>query len=187
MIRKSLPNILTFMRIISIPLIVVSFYVLGGSKFAHIFAATIFILAGITDFLDGYLARAWSMQSNLGKFLDPIADKLLIASVILMLVHFGRVDIFPALAIICREIIVSGLREFLAEIRISVPVSKLAKIKTSVQILAIFMLLLGSEGSNLIYLDMIGRVALWIAAALTVFTGYVYLKAGLKHISESNE
>jgi len=176
---------LTLTRIASIPLIVISFYVLGNSKFAHIFSATLFILAGITDFLDGYLARAYSIQSNLGKFLDPIADKLLVGAIILMLVHFDRADIFPSLAIICREIIVSGLREFLAEIRISIPVSKLAKVKTFVQIVAIFMLLLGNKGSGMAYVDVMGRIALWIAAALTLFTGYAYLKSGLQHISDT--
>jgi cardiolipin synthase len=180
-IFKNIPNILTISRIIIIPLIVISFY-FENSIFAHRFAAILFLIAGITDFLDGYLARAWHSQTNFGRFLDPIADKLLVGAVILMLVHFGRVDILPALAIVCREILVSGLREFLAEIRISVPVSKLAKIKTAVQITSITILLLGTKGSGFIGTDLIGRISLWIAAALTIFTGYVYLQAGLRHL-----
>ena len=139
-------------------------------------------MACITDFLDGYLARTFSAQSKLGKFLDPVADKLLVGSVILLLVYYGKADILPATAIICREILVSGLREFLAEIRVSVPVSNLAKIKTGFQMSAIFMLLIGSKGSGFIYMDLLGEIALWIAAGLTLFTGYIYLKAGLKHI-----
>ena len=184
---NSIPNILTFTRIASIPLIVMSFYILGSTKASHIFASGLFLYAAITDFLDGYLARAWSMQSNLGKLLDPIADKLLVGSVILMLVHFDRADILPSLAIICREILVSGLREFLAEIRVSVPVSKLAKVKTFVQMVAIFMLLLGSKGSGIVYFDLWGRITLWIAAALTIFTGYIYFHAGIKYIAEKED
>lgn len=179
MLRK-LPNILTLSRIIIIPIIIISFY-FPDNLFARRFATILFLLAGITDFLDGYLARMWHSQSNFGRFLDPIADKLLVGAIILMLVHFGRVDILPALAIICREILVSGLREFLAEIRISIPVSKLAKIKTTVQIAAISILLLGSKGSGITGFDTLGRVSLWIAAILTILTGYVYLQAGLRH------
>lgn len=181
---RSLPNILTLSRILIIPILVGSFYLTG--KLSHQLAAGLFLLASITDFLDGYLARAWSMQSKLGRFLDPIADKLLVAAAILMLVHFGRADVLPALAIICREILVSGLREFLAELRISMPVSRLAKMKTSVQMLAIFLLLLGSQGSGIEATELIGRIALWIAAGLTVFTGYAYLRAGLRHMSDEN-
>jgi CDP-diacylglycerol---glycerol-3-phosphate 3-phosphatidyltransferase len=177
---KTLPNILTMSRIIVIPLIVASFY-FGENKASHIVAAGLFLTAGITDFLDGYIARTFSVQSDLGRFLDPIADKLLVGAVILMLVHFDRADIIPALAIICREILVSGLREFLAELRVSVPVSKLAKVKTGLQMIAIFLLLLGSKGAGITIVDIMGRLSLWIAAGLTIFTGHAYLKAGLKH------
>jgi CDP-diacylglycerol--glycerol-3-phosphate 3-phosphatidyltransferase len=104
-----------------------------------------------------------------------------------MLVHFDRVDIFPAIAIVCREILVSGLREFLAELRVSVPVSELAKVKTAMQMSAIFLLLLGTKGSGIEITDIAGRIALWIAAALTLVTGYAYLKSALKYISESEE
>jgi CDP-diacylglycerol--glycerol-3-phosphate 3-phosphatidyltransferase len=147
-------------------------------------AAGLFLLASITDFFDGYLARAWSIQSRLGQFLDPIADKLLVGASILILVDRGAAHIVPALAIICREILVSGLREFLAELRIGMPVSRMAKLKTGVQMGAIFLLLLGTEGSGVEATAVIGKIALWVAAALTLFTGYAYLQAGLKHMSE---
>ncbi len=130
---RALPNILTMSRILIIPILIASFYLEG--RLSNWVAAGLFFVAGITDYFDGYLARAYSVQSKLGKFLDPIADKLLVAAAILMLIHFDRAHIVPALAIICREIMVSGLREFLAEIHISVPVSRLAKVKTGFQML----------------------------------------------------
>ncbi|MFN7095300.1 MAG: CDP-alcohol phosphatidyltransferase family protein, partial [Burkholderiales bacterium] len=119
-----------------------------------------------------------------GRFLDPIADKLLIAAAIIMLVHFRQADVLPSLAIICREILVSGLREFLAELNVSMPVSRLAKLKTAVQMTAIFLLLLGAKGSGLAFVHILGTIALWIAAILTIITGYVYFRAGLTHMSE---
>jgi CDP-diacylglycerol--glycerol-3-phosphate 3-phosphatidyltransferase len=183
---KSLPNILTLSRIIIIPAIVGSFY-LGDNKSARLIASSLFLIASFTDFLDGFIARTWSLQSSLGRFLDPIADKLLVSSIILMLVHFDRVDILPALAIIFREILVSGLREFLASLRVSVPVSELSKLKTAVQMLAIFLLLLGNKGSNFMYTDILGRIALWAAALLTIMTGYAYLKSAIKYIAQDVE
>lgn len=179
---RNVPNILTISRIVVIPILVMSFYLEG--KLGHRTAALLFLFASITDFFDGYLARAFAIQSKLGRFLDPIADKLLVVAAIVMLVHFDRADIFPALAIICREILVSGLREFLAELHASMPVTRLAKVKTAVQMTAIFLLLLGSEGSGVAATNIIGRIALWVAAGLTLFTGYIYLKAGLEHMSE---
>lgn len=188
---KKLPNILTISRIAVIPLLIASFYL--ENKLSHQVAAGLFLIASITDFFDGYLARIWQSQSKLGKCLDPIADKLLVAAAILMLVHFGRVDILPAVAILCREILVSGLREFLAEINVSIPVSKLAKIKTGAQMTAITLLLFGSHAP--LFLDLIiyegisigellGRILMWIAAILTIITGYAYLKAGLHHMNK---
>ena len=177
---KQLPNILTISRIISIPLILIFYYI--GGKYGEMISAFLFFLACVTDFLDGYLARIYAAQSKLGRFLDPIADKLLVGSVILLLVYYKQADLLPAIAIICREILVSGLREFLAEISVSVPVSNLAKVKTGFQMSAIFMLLLGGEQIGIPYLDDLGNVALWIAAGLTIFTGYVYLRAALKHL-----
>ena len=194
--NKNLPNILTMFRVAIIPILISSFYIEG--KLYHWVAASLFLLASITDFFDGYLARLLKAQSSLGKFLDPIADKLLVASVILMLVHFdyiARFDIIPAIAILCREIMVSGLREFLAQINVSVPVSNLSKIKTAVQMVAIFLLLLGIEGPSIAEVEtftkinlteLLGRISLWIAAILTIITGYAYLKAGLKYMAKED-
>jgi len=192
--NKNLPNILTISRIVIIPILIASFYIEG--RMYHWVAASLFLLASVTDFFDGYLARLWKAQSSLGQFLDPIADKLLVAAAILMLVHFdgiGRYDIIPAIAILCREILVSGLREFLAETNVSMPVTSLAKIKTAVQMTAIFLLLLGVEGptieevetiTTITLTELLGRIFLWISAGLTIITGYAYLKAGLKHMKE---
>jgi cardiolipin synthase len=184
MFKKNLPNILTFSRIVVIPAILACFYFEGG--IGNKIAAWLFVAACITDFFDGYLARVWSSQSNLGRFLDPIADKLLVGAVIVMMVHFGRADVIPAIAIICREILVSGLREFLAELKVSVPVSSLAKVKTAVQMIAIFLILLGSKGSGIEIMDMAARITLWAAAILTIITGYAYLKAGIKHMANDD-
>lgn len=192
--QKSIPNFLTYSRIVIIPVLIASFYIEG--KLYHWVAAGLFALASVTDFFDGYLARAWKAQSKIGRFLDPIADKLLVATALMMLTHFngiGRYDIIPAIAILAREIFVSGLREFLAGVNVSVPVSQLAKVKTAIQMGAIFLLLLGVEGPSFseveLYTDqsltvLLGRVGLWVAAVLTMITGYAYLKAGLRHMAE---
>lgn len=177
---RSLPNILTFLRIAIIPIIIGSFY-FDDVKFAHQLAATLFVLASITDFFDGYLARKYHVESNLGKMLDPIADKLLIGSVLMMLVKFDKVNEIPCLLILMREFFIAGLREFLAELRVSVPVSRLAKFKTTMQMLAIFILLLSSTGSGIQHLDVIGQTALWIAAILTLLTGASYFYASLHY------
>jgi cardiolipin synthase (CMP-forming) len=191
--NKSLPNILTVFRIVIIPFLIASFYL--EAALYHWVAAILFLIASITDYFDGYLARTLKAQSKFGKFFDPMADKLLVTAAILMLVHFGDIgkyDIFPVLAIVCREIMVSGLREFLAEINVSVPVTAVAKVKTGVQMTAIVLLLLGVEGPNIEQVEqmtsisltvLIGRVLLWVAALLTIITGYAYLKAGMKHIN----
>jgi cardiolipin synthase (CMP-forming) len=176
-----LPNFLTISRIIAIPLIIICYIIQG--KYGQVFAASLFTIACITDFLDGYLARTLSLQSRLGSFLDPIADKLLVGSVIVLLVYYRKADLLPAIAIICREILVSGLREFLAEVNVSVPVSNLAKFKTGFQMAAILMLLLANDKADLLSLHLIGNIALWIAATLTLFTGYIYLKSGIKHLN----
>lgn len=179
---KQLPNILTISRIVSIPLILI-FYCLGG-KYGELISASLFMASCITDFLDGYLARKYKIQSRLGSFLDPIADKLLVGAVIVLLVYYKEVDLLPAIAIICREILVSGLREFLSGIRVSMPVSNLSRVKTGFQMTAIFMLLLSDKEYSIPYIEILGKIALWIAAILTLFTGYIYLKLGLKHIEE---
>jgi len=146
----------------------------------------LFLIAGISDWLDGYLARIWQAQSSLGRVLDPIADKLLVSTALMLLVAVGRADLLPAIAIVCREILVSGLREFLAEIRIGMPVSKLAKIKTAAQMLAIGCLLLGAGGPDWLHSEILGRILLWLSALLTLVTGYAYLRIGLKHMTEEN-
>ena len=175
-IDKNIPNYLTIIRILVIPIIVLSFY-LENSKLAHQIGAVSFIFASITDFFDGYIARKFNIVSNFGELFDPIADKLLVGCVLIMLVKKGRVGEIPCLLILAREFLVAGLREFLAQIRVSVPVSRLAKVKTFVQMFALTILILGSKGSGISYLDLMGQIALWVAAALTVITGYSYFKA----------
>ena len=179
-LRKNLPNYLTYFRIAVIPALVVVFYLRGD--WGNYLSAGLFWLAGVTDWLDGYIARAWKVQSNIGRFLDPIADKLLVATALLLLVKAERADLLPAIAIVCREILVSGLREFLAEIHISVPVSKLAKFKTAAQMGAIFFLLLGTGGPGWLHAGAVGNIFLWVAALLTLVTGYAYLKTGFKYM-----
>ncbi len=179
----SLPNVLTLARIAVIPLLVALFYVRDPA--APFAAAGLFLLAAATDWLDGAIARARDQQSAFGRFLDPIADKLLIAAALLMMVGFGQIAdwaILPALVILCREITVSGLREFLAELRVALPVTHLAKWKTALQMIAITVLLIGDSGPAALHLRTVGEVALWCAAALTLITGYDYLRAGLGHM-----
>lgn len=181
----NLPNLLTLSRIVALPLFVGAFYLEG--PLSHWVSFGIFALAAITDFFDGYFARALQQQSNFGRFLDPVADKLLVAAAIVMLVAFERVHgltVLPALVILCREILVSGLREFLAEVQISVPVSRLAKWKTTIQMLAIGFLLLGNV-LPAIPLGNIGVFAIWAAAVLTLITGYDYFRHGLQHLLEA--
>ena len=180
----NLPNILTMSRIFVIPILVGSFYMeqpLGS----HIAFVT-FALAGITDFFDGYLARATGSVSIIGQFLDPIADKLMVGAILIMVVSAGWVSglhVIAAVIIMCREILVSGLREFLAGIQVSVPVSLLAKWKTTMQMIALGALV-WTEGGPVFGLPAqeIGLGLLWIAAILTLYTGYDYLRAGLKHM-----
>ncbi|MEE9544239.1 MAG: CDP-diacylglycerol--glycerol-3-phosphate 3-phosphatidyltransferase [Rhodospirillales bacterium] len=184
-----LPNILTFSRILAIPVVVV--LLLLPVPLGNWLALSVFVFAGVTDFFDGYLARAWHQQSAFGRFLDPIADKLLVAAVLLMLVaaeHIQGLTILPAAVILCREILVSGLREFLAEARVSMPVTFLAKWKTVIQMVALGFLLAGDAGPDFGPLSTleIGVFGLWGAAILTLISGYDYLRAGLKHINETD-
>ncbi|MBT4880017.1 MAG: CDP-diacylglycerol--glycerol-3-phosphate 3-phosphatidyltransferase [Alphaproteobacteria bacterium] len=181
----TLPNILTLSRILVIPFFVALFYI--ERPFANWTLATIFILACITDFLDGYFARSRKQISNFGRFLDPIADKLLIATALLMLVgtgQLGGISLLPTVIILCREILVSGLREFLAELKVSVPVSQLAKWKTAIQMCAIISLLVGEAGDPFFPFTFIGLLTLWSAALLTLFTGYDYFQASLEHFEK---
>lgn len=184
-----LPNILTYVRIAAVP-IVVGLLIYGGD-INHWIALCIFILAAITDFLDGYLARIWQQQSSLGRMLDPIADKLLIASVLLAVTYTGEIKgihIWAAVIILCREILVSGLREFLAELRVSVPVTQLAKWKTTVQMVAIGFLIVGSAGDKFFtHTSTIGLMFLWVAAVMTIYTGFDYFRVGVRHVMEEDE
>jgi cardiolipin synthase (CMP-forming) len=180
----SLPNLLTLSRILAIPLVVATFYVSGDS--ARWFCCALFSAAGITDWLDGHVARRWEQQSELGRFLDPIADKLLVSATLFMLTETDRLwglTILPALVILCREILVSGLREYLAGLSVGVPVSRLAKWKTAIQMVAIGVLIVGDAGWHVLPIVAIGETLLWLAAILTMITGYDYLWAGLSHIA----
>jgi cardiolipin synthase (CMP-forming) len=180
----ALPNILTYGRIVAVPLIVACLFFFDGNT-ARWMALTLFGAACITDWLDGYLARVWQQQSALGQMLDPIADKLLVATTLLILTHNNTIDgwhIWAAVIILCREILVSGLREFLAELNVKIHVTQLAKWKTSLQMIALGVLLAGPAGEQLVPgVFNIGLVLLWIAALLTLLTGYDYLKAAVRH------
>jgi cardiolipin synthase len=183
----SLPNLLTLSRILAIPLVVAMFFVPGD--YARWFACVLFSAAALTDWLDGHMARRWAQQSELGRFLDPIADKLLVSATLFMLVAKGRFSaewaLLPALVILCREILVSGLREYLAELRVGLPVSRLAKWKTAIQMVAIGVLIVGDAGPAMLPVVRIGEALLWLAALLTLVTGYDYLRAGLAHMTRA--
>src|SRR4249920_1298553 len=173
----SLPNILTYARIAAIPVVVGCVYVqsiLDGPLWLRWVALAVFIAAGVTDYLDGYYARIWGQQSAFGRMLDPIADKLLVASCLLMLAADNSIHgwtLWAAIVILCREILVSGLREYLAALRVSVPVTKLAKWKTTVQLIAIGFLLAGPAGDEVVpMVSMIGLALLWASAILTIYT-----------------
>ncbi len=185
----NIPNLLTYGRIAAVPLIVLCFFVegrLASSDWARWAALTLFVIASITDFLDGYLARIWNQTSNIGRMLDPIADKLLVASVLLLMAADGTIagwSLWAAITILCREILVSGLREYLAALKVSVPVTRIAKWKTTLQMIAIAFLLAGPAGDKVLpYTTELGITFLWIAALLTIYTGYDYFRAGAKHI-----
>lgn len=181
---NTLPNWLTLARIVVIPVVVAAFYLPG--TIGHWVGLALFLAAGLTDWLDGYLARRQNSVSPLGRFLDPVADKLLVTAALLMLVFFDRAPVIPALIIVCREILVSGLREFLAERNVVMPVIRLAKWKTAAQMAAICFLLVGSAGPVLLPPDItaaaVGAWLLWLAALLSVITGYNYLRFGLRHM-----
>ena len=195
----ALPNTLTYARIAAVPLVVASMYwqdVLRGGLWLRWVALALFITAAVTDVLDGYFARSWGQQSNFGRMLDPIADKLLVASCLLMLAADGTIrgwSLWAAIVILCREILVSGLREYLAELRVSVPVTRLAKWKTALQLVAIGFLLAGTAGDLVVadaidfsfpIVTYIGLTLLWLSALLTLYTGYDYFRAGLHHLTQ---
>jgi CDP-diacylglycerol---glycerol-3-phosphate 3-phosphatidyltransferase len=187
----ALPNILTYGRIAAVPVVVALLYwqsIEGGGLWLRWLALGIFIAAGITDILDGYFARIWGQMSSLGVMLDPIADKLLVASCLLMLAAQEIIhgwSLLAAVIILCREILVSGLREYLAELRVSVPVTRLAKWKTILQMVAIGFLIAGEAGEKVRPPTIeIGIALLWASAILTLYTGYDYMRAGLRYVIE---
>ncbi|MAZ16250.1 MAG: CDP-diacylglycerol--glycerol-3-phosphate 3-phosphatidyltransferase [Ahrensia sp.] len=187
----NLPNILTYARILAVPLIVVCFFLEGrlqSSDFARWLSFAIFVVASLTDFLDGYLARKWKQTSNIGRMLDPIADKLVVSVVLLLLAAEGSIagwSLWAGVIILCREILVSGLREYLASLEVSVPVTWLAKWKTAIQLVAIGFLLAGPAGDKIVpYVTEMGHVLLWISAIVTLYTGWDYFRSGLKHVIE---
>lgn len=189
----TLPNLLTLSRILAVPILVFLLWRPGWEDYAVTFV--LYCLIGITDYFDGYVARAQGTVSRLGQFLDPIADKIMVAAVIVMLVARAPADpatfggpiiadwhLIPALVILLREIIVSGLREFLASLQVSVPVSALAKWKTTFQLVALGALILAGALPHWPWVHQIGLASLWAAAALTLVTGWDYLRVGLKHM-----
>lgn len=180
----NLPNILTYGRIVAVP--VVAGLLLWGGNEARWAALGVYVLAAISDFFDGYLARRWRQQSSLGRMLDPIADKVLVAVVLLVLCADDILrggHIWAAIIILSREVLVSGLREYLGELQVSVPVTKIAKWKTAVQMVAIGFLIAGPAGDTVIPLTTAaGITMLWVAAALTLYTGYDYFRAGIRHV-----
>ncbi len=183
----NLPNNLTYLRLAAIPA-VVGLLFWPEDHWSRWMALGVFALAGITDYLDGYFARIYAQQSALGRMLDPIADKLLVAACLLMLVADQTIHgwaLWAAIVILCREILVSGLREFLAELKVGVPVSRVAKWKTTAQIVAIGFLIAGPAGETVLPgTMMIGIVLLWVSAVLTIYTGWDYLKTGIHHMMD---
>jgi CDP-diacylglycerol---glycerol-3-phosphate 3-phosphatidyltransferase len=187
----ALPNILTYGRIAAVPVVVGLMYwqgIEGGGLWLRWLALIVFAAAGVTDFFDGYLARMWGQQSSLGRMLDPIADKLLVSSCLLMLAAEGSIrgwSLFAAVIILCREILVSGLREYLAELRASVPVTRLAKWKTIGQMVAVGFLIAGDAGDKIMPgITHVGIVLIWASAILTLYTGWDYFRAGLRYVME---
>ncbi|MEL6819714.1 MAG: CDP-diacylglycerol--glycerol-3-phosphate 3-phosphatidyltransferase [Pseudomonadota bacterium] len=187
----AIPNLLTYGRILAVPLIVLLFFIpnpLEPSLAMRWTAFWLFVVASVTDWLDGYLARRLNETSNIGRMLDPIADKLLVSVILLLLAADGTISgwsIWAGVIILCREILVSGLREYLASAKVSVPVSNLAKWKTTVQLVAIGLLLLGPAGDSIMpFISEAGLVLLWIAALLTLYTGYDYFRSGMRHVME---
>ena len=186
----SLPNLLTLSRILAVPILV--FLLWRPTPIDYAVTFVLYCIVGITDYFDGYLARAQGKISKLGQFLDPIADKIMVAAVIIMLVASRKANgdppiledlhIIPALVILLREIIVSGLREFLASLKVSVPVSQLAKWKTTFQLVALGALILGGALPAEPWVHTVGLASLWAAAALSLITGWDYLRVGIRHM-----
>jgi cardiolipin synthase len=191
---KKIPNILTIGRIIIVPFFVLAFYLPGF--YGDLTACVLFVIASFTDFLDGMLARMMGEESKLGELLDPIADKIIVATALILLVMSQTIrhyEVIAAIIILTREILISGLREFLARGQIKLPVTNLAKLKTFLQMLAIALLLTGETGNKILNFQdynaqTIGIILLWLSAFLTLYTGYEYLRKGIDHaISEDNK
>ena len=197
----SLPNILTYTRIAAIPVVVGCIYAQSVWMYPlwlRWVAVAVFIAAGITDYLDGHFARIWNQQSAFGRMLDPIADKLLVASCLLMLAADSTIQnwsLWAAIVILCREILVSGLREYLAALRVSVPVTKVAKWKTTLQLVAIGFLLAGEAGDTAVAQistavgPIVSGIGIWLlglSAVFTIYTGYDYFRAGIHHLIEED-
>jgi len=184
---KKIPNILTIGRIIIVPFFVLAFYLPGF--YGDLTACVLFVVASFTDFLDGMLARMMGEESKLGELLDPVADKIIVATALILLVMDGTIrhyEVVAAIIILTREILISGLREFLAKGQIKLPVSNLAKLKTFLQMVAISLLLTGETGNKIINFQdynaqTIGIILLWLSAFLTLYTGYEYLRKGIDH------
>ena len=208
----SLPNLLTYARIVAVPAVVGALYcqaVLEGPLWLRWVSLAIFVVAALTDALDGYIARAWEQQSSFGRMLDPIADKLLVSSCLLMLAADETIkgwSLWAAIVILCREVLVSGLREYLAELNVRVKVTQLAKWKTTVQLVAVGFLIAGEAGdavmpgltvtiptllTNGVFIGtqtlglvtFVGIALLWLSALLTLYTGWDYFRAGVKHLT----
>jgi len=191
---KKIPNILTIGRILLVPFFVMAFYLPGF--YGDLTAFALFVIASFTDFLDGMLARMMGEESKLGELLDPIADKIIVATALILLVMDGTIrhyEVIAAIIILTREILISGLREFLAKGQIKLPVSNLAKLKTFLQMVAIALLLTGETGNKILNFQdynaqTIGIILLWLSAFLTLYTGYEYLRKGIDHaISEDKK
>ncbi|GJD51014.1 CDP-diacylglycerol--glycerol-3-phosphate 3-phosphatidyltransferase [Methylobacterium crusticola] len=185
----NLANLLTYGRLVAVP-VVVALLFWPQDETARWLALAVFVVAAITDYLDGYVARTYAQSSALGRMLDPIADKLLVAACLLMLCADGSIpgwSLWAAIVILCREILVSGLREYLAELKVGVPVSRVAKWKTGVQLVALGFLIAGPAGERVLAgTGTVGLVLLWLAAALTLYTGWDYMRSGIRHVIDDD-
>ena len=191
--KFKIPNILTIGRIIIVPFFVISFYLPG--IYGEIIPFFLFTLASFTDFLDGLLARLYKEESKLGELLDPIADKIIVSAALILLVMNRTIqnyEVIAAIIILTREILISGLREFLGKVQVQMPVTSLAKVKTFIQMFSIAILLTGETGNKIINFEnynaqTIGMVLLWLSAILTLYTGYDYVRKGIDHVISEDE
>jgi len=191
--KFKIPNILTIGRIIIVPFFVVSFFLPGF--YGEIIPFLLFLLASFTDFLDGLLARLYKEESKLGELLDPIADKIIVSAALILLVMNGTIqnyEVIAAIIILTRELLISGLREFLGKVQVQMPVTSLAKVKTFIQMFSIAILLTGETGNTILNFEdynaqTVGIILLWLSAFLTLYTGYDYVRKGIDHIISEDE